>query len=441
VSRSWFVRRMWMAWVAAMLAGLLAAVVPWLDRLRPVPIELQAALELHVTNGADSGAASLRETILRADRVDGRARIVIDVPVVTISSPLPPILNPAGVVFEGRRPASRIDAAGLSAGPVLDVSAPNTVLSLIEITGAPREAILLRSSGARVTGVRLRQDATGIYLADGADDLTVSESEFDRNTIGIQLPSDARSVRISNSHFQGHARAGIWSTAPSAPPVATAIGIHILANRFDADAAGLVLLNTPARVERNTFVGARTAALLMSGAAMIIRSNRVRSGFGFAIDSDGLDQALIADNEIDHNCSGGILVRNARNTQVLSNRLYSNGYGVVVILGSSSSPSTVADNLIVRHLEDGLFVIGASPLIRRNRLMDNRRAAVRLVAWRADGNQLRVPRPLLDANVFAGNGVDVPPQDVYRASAASGGTGSPADCSWRNGADVNISGR
>ena len=121
--------------------------------------------------------------------------------------------------------------------------------------------------------------------------------------------------------------------------------------------AGVQKANAAARLERNTFVGARTAAMLLNGAAAIVRNNHIRSGLGFGISAESLDHSVISDNEIDHNCAGGILVRNAQDTLVVSNRLYTNGYGIVMVLGAVRSPNTVADNLIVRHVEDGLYIV------------------------------------------------------------------------------------
>ena len=72
------------AWIAAILAGILAAAAPWLERLRPLSIGERTASEVHVTSGGDRGIGSLREAIFLADRADRRVRILIQVPLIRL---------------------------------------------------------------------------------------------------------------------------------------------------------------------------------------------------------------------------------------------------------------------------------------------------------------------------------------------------------------------
>jgi parallel beta-helix repeat protein len=419
------------AWIAASLSGVLAAAAPWLERLRPLSIGERAASDVHVTSGEDRGIGSLREAIFMADRADRRVRILIQVPLITLGDPLPPIINPKGVSIEARAGNARLDATNVGAGAVLDVSAPDTVISGVEVYGAREQAILLRNGGARLTNVILRKSQTGIYVVEGVADLTVSQSLFDGNAVGIHVDSHTDGVRVVDNRFQRHLNAAIWSVAPPRPDLGTSAPISIVGNRFERDRASVVLINAAARLERNTFVGARTAAMLLDGAAAVIRSNHIRSGLGFGISAESLDHSVISDNEIDHNCAGGILVRNSQNTHLLSNRLYTNGYGIVMVLGAVRSPNTVADNLIVRQVEDGLYIIGASPRIQRNRLMQNRRAGLRLSSLLAVGTPAVGSEPFVEANLLEGNGTDVPVLDSFQASTGSEPSGGPPDCAWR----------
>lgn len=428
---SFFSKRMTTAWVAALFAGVLAAAAPWIDRLRPISLGQRSADRFLVTNGADGGTGSLREAIFFADRVDGRVRIVIDTPAITLTSPLPPIINAAGIAIEAARDPVRIDASRLVAGPVLDVASPGTTISGIAIVGAPAQAILLRMNGARLTRTRMEHNSVGVFVIDGVTDLTVADSNFEDNGIGIQLGAGTADVRLRNNHFLRHGKAAIWSVAPTPTAGFGWTGVEIAGNDFDGDDTSIVLINTVARVERNTFAAARVAAVLASGSAVTVRGNRMRSGLGFGINADALDHAVIAGNEINHHCGGGILVRATRATQISSNRVYSNGYGIVMFLGKDGSPNTVADNIVMRNALDGLHVIGASPVIRKNRLLDNERSGLRVSSLLATGKPSIASRPLVDANVLAGNGTDVPTLDEFRASERPA-TGASPDCAWRD---------
>jgi nitrous oxidase accessory protein NosD len=424
-----FSRRMGPAWLAAILLGLLAAIAPLVERLRPTPLGDRAAAEIHVTNDQDAGIGSLREAIFLADHASYRVRIVVQVPLITLRTPLPPIVNPAGVVLEPRGARVKVDASRLPAGAVFDVAAPNSVIARLDVYGAPEQALLLRRAGARVTNVAIRGCRTGVHVVDAVDDVRISDSIFDGNVTGIDIGARASGVRVDHNEFKGHSRAAIWSVSPSADRGNQPAAIVVADNRFDGDSASIVFFNAAARIEGNTVAGAKTAALLIHGGSGIVQRNRIGSGLGFAIDADALDHATIAGNEIHHNCAGGILVRDARNTDVLSNRVYTNGYGIVMILGGHGT-NTIAGNLLVNHVEDGLYVIGASPRIRGNRMMDNRRAGLRLSSLLVGSRTTRA-EPLVDANVFMRNGSDAPVADAYRMGAPAEVAGRLPDCSWR----------
>src|SRR6185295_17929405 len=112
---------------------------------------------------------------------DGRVRIAIEVPHITLTSPLPPIVNPHGVLLQGERDTVHIEAPQMARAPVIDLSGENAVIRRLEISGATGEGILVRGSGARVSEVTLRDGHTGIYLVDDATDLLVENSVFERN--------------------------------------------------------------------------------------------------------------------------------------------------------------------------------------------------------------------------------------------------------------------
>jgi hypothetical protein len=223
----------------------------------------------------------------------------------------------------------------------------------------------------------------------------------------------------------------VWAVAAT-PPVSTqTAGLDILRNRFTGDNQPVVIFNVPARLEANMFEDAHAAAVYAHGARVAITNNRIRAGRNFGIQVEHSDYGLIANNEVDHNCAGGMIVRNMRNTMVSANRVYANGYGIIVVEGNPVSPNTITGNLIAQHLEDGLYVIGSSPMLRHNRLLQNRKAGLRLSSLETVNRQLLIPNPLLDTNAVSGNGRDDIQRDDYVAAAGGMGLVTPVDCSWR----------
>jgi len=158
--------------------------------------------------------------------------------------------------------------------------------------------------------------------------------------------------------------------------------------------------------------GARVPAALNPGA--VVRENRISAGAGFGIYADATEGTPIEENEVDHNSAGGVLVRSARNTTVRSNRIYANGYGIVVVFGSTASPNTVAGNVLLGQLEDGLYVVGGSPLMRANQVRGSRGSGLRILDFLWGRRPRVVADPFLEGNILTGNGSDVPRREEYR---------------------------
>lgn len=418
-------------WTALAVAAALAVSSHWLKRVRLTAPELSAGSVYRVTTGADAGPGSLREGILAADRSDGRARVVIAASRIALETPLPPLVNPVGVVIEASASGVILDASRLQGGPVLDVVAPYCFIVGLRIERAPGEAILIRRGRARLRNVGVADSGVGVYQADGAADLVVEDSTFERNTVGVHIASDGAPVKLVNNTFVNHRRAAVWAVAATPPLSRETAGLDILRNRFAGDYQPVVIFNVHARLDANTFQDAHAAAVYVHGARFAITNNRIRAGRNFGIYVEQTEHAVIDRNEVDHNCAGGMIVRNTRSTLVSANRVYANGYGVIVVEGDSVSPNRITDNLIAQHIEDGLYVIGGSPMLRHNRLLQNRKAGLRLSSLETVARRLLIPNPLLDANLVSGNGRDDVQRDEYAAAAGGMRPAEPADCSWR----------
>jgi parallel beta-helix repeat protein len=393
--------------------GLLASLEGWLSERRPLPPELKGGSRFVVTSSADDGPGSLRNALFAADRSLTRARVEVRTDRVVLAGPLPPLVNPEGVVLDAPGAGCDIDARAIAAGPVLDVAAPRCLVRGIRIRGAAGQGILVRSPGARLRNVGLFDCVDGVFLAEGVDDLEVEDSTFTANVTGIHLPAGAAMVLVRNNVFRKHEQAGVWAVAPG-PSLAPARGdVTLRANRFEEDRIAVVLIHVPARVEGNTFLRSTEAAVYLTGGG-VVRDNRIHEGIGIGILADLTEEALIEDNELSHNLAVGIVLREARNTLVQRNKVYGNGYGIVTVLGDRGRPAVLADNQVLSQLHDGLYVVGGAPVLRGNHVIRNQGAGLRvldlipLTGRRADA------APLLQDNILRGNGQDILVRGVYR---------------------------
>ena len=171
-------------------------------------------------------------------------------------TPLPPLVNPEGVMIEAIDRDTEIDGRALLEGPVLDLAAPRSVVLGVAVRGAAGQGILVRASGARLRNLVLAECDVGVYLADGADDLSVEFSAFEQNGTGVRLGGSASQVSLSENRFRKHERAAVWAVSPTAPLGAAAPGVVVRHNHFEDDRISVLLINVPGRVEDNHFARA-----------------------------------------------------------------------------------------------------------------------------------------------------------------------------------------
>jgi len=86
----------------------------------------------------------------------------------------------------------------------------------------------------------------------------------------------------------------------------------------------------------------------------------------------------------------------------------------------------------MRSAIDGLYIIGASPLIRQNRLLQNAGFGLRLSSLRSEDGPPVESRPLVEANTLTGNRADVPVVDEFRVASQEEAPGALHDCAWRD---------
>jgi len=399
---------------AVVMLGLLAGLQYWLAARRPISPWYQAGREFTVTSEADQGPGSLREAIFAADSSDQRAKIVLRTSRIVLQSPLPPLVNPKGVIVEAGEARPEIDASNIGFGPVFDVDAPNSVISGIAIRNAPEQAILVRADGFRLMKASLAGCDVGLYAADGISNLVAENSTFENNRIGIWLAASNAGVIVRDNQFKAHRDAGVWAVAGKQPAASTETRLELRGNHFEGDRLSIVLGNIPAVIEANEVVKAREAAIYLIGAGAVVRGNRVRNGAGIGIFAHTTEGTVIENNELDHNQALAMLVRSAQNNLVDRNRIYNNGYGIGFVLGQRGRPNIASDNTLLSQQFDGIILIGESPVLRGNRLVNNKLAGLRVLDFfPLIGNKV-VADPFLADNILAGNKLNEPIRGEYR---------------------------
>lgn len=409
-------RRNQLALGAVVLFGLLAILQQSLSTRRPLSAWLRANQDFVVTSAADRGPGSLREAIFAADSAKQRARILLRSNRIVLESPLPPLVNPDGVIVEVDSGTAEIDASHIGFGPVFDIDAPNSDINGVAVSNAPDQAVLVRKSGFRLSNASLVACDVGLYASEGASDLVAENSRFEMNRIGIELSAYNSGTILRNNQFRGHENAAIWAVRGSQREIPQSSEVELKGNHFDGDRLSVVLGNFPALVEANEFVKAREAALYLTGRGATVRGNRIRNGAGIGVFAHTSQETVIESNEVDHNHALAVLVRSSSNDVVQKNRLYDNGYGIAFVLGDRQRPNIAADNTLLSQQFDGIILIGDSPVIRGNRLLSNNLAGLRILDFVSlTGNRV-VSEPFLGDNALAGNKLNEPIRGEYRVT-------------------------
>lgn len=403
-------RRYWAlaAFVAAPL--LIALTASRSESLRPQPPELRSDSSLLVISGRDSGGGTLREAITAAARHKGRVRIVINTARIVLLSPLPSLVNADGVVVDALGSRCEIDAAAIGAIPVLQIAAPGSTISGLRIRNARDAAILVRAPRVTLRDVQVHDSADGIVLS-GARGTLIERALLERNTNGVRVDGTSPGATIRGCTFRRHDGAGIWAVTGARND---AVGLRVENNTFRDDRVSIVLVNLAAAVTKNDIRGAVENGMYFMQSRSSVRSNRILGGRGGGILGDRADNLRVEQNEIDHNGAVGIMVRSCRNAGVQRNVVYANAYGIASIFGDPAAPNVIADNLVMSHRIDGVFIVGSSPLLRSNRLLQNGGAAARVLDFVPWSGPRIASDPRFDANTLTGNKLNQAVRGEYR---------------------------
>lgn len=388
--------------IAIGVFALLAVVVAaghWYETQRVQPGHAtDKTVTVHVTNAGDRGPGTLREALFIVAGATGPTVITVEIPSIKIETALPALVNGRGVRLVGQASGTVIDAQALNAGPVFDVSGPNTAIEGVTIRQCPAAAILVRSVHFKLSTSTIEACDVGVEVAENASDTLIERNHFNKSRVGIRFAASGHNTAVANNEFREHKDAGLWAVRSASDSHDDVIGIHD--NKFTEDTAGIVAGNIPVLIERNDFINAHESDVHVVGAGAIIRGNRINGGASMGVVAENASGAVIDDNELEGLTAYGVMVRGSSNTLVRSNRLHNCGYGLAFVLGDKAKVSTAVDNTIIEAKFNGIDVIGDSPILRRNQVLRAHAYALHVEDFQPTSGQKVQSQPFLDNNNF-----------------------------------------
>jgi parallel beta-helix repeat protein len=400
------------------LLGVVAALSHWRETPAPPPLRAaEKAVLVHVTNAGDRGPGTLREALLAVATATGQSSISIEVPKINLETALPALVNGHGVKLLGQASGVQIDAQALRAGPVFDISGPNTSIDGITIRNCPAAGILVRSVRFHLSASTIASCDVGVEVLDNTGDTLLERNHFLKDRLGVRFGAAGHNSAVANNEFTDDKDAGLWAVRGAPDSLDDVISIHD--NKFTADGIGIVAGNIAVLVERNDFIRARDADVHLVGAGAVIRGNRISGGAAMGIVAENARGAIIDDNELEGLTAYGVLVRGSSNTLVKANRLHNCGYGLAFVLGDAHGVSTAVGNTIIEPKFNGIDVIGDSPVLRHNEVLRAHANALHVEDFQPPNGQKVHSQPFLDSNNFG----DSP----LTASGAAGAAGATVD--------------
>ncbi len=381
------------------LLAVVVAAGQWYENKRVQPGNTsEKDVTVHVTNAGDRGPGTLREALFLVAGATGPRTISIETPSIKLETALPALVSGQGVKVIGQSTGTVIDAQSLNAGPVFDISGPNTTIEQITISRCPAAAILVRSIHFRLSTTTIDACDVGVEVAENASDTLLERNHFTRNRVGIRFAASGHNTAVANNEFRESKDAGLWAVRSAPDSHDDVIGIHD--NKFTEGTAAIVAGNIPVLVERNDFINAHESAVHIVGAGAVIRGNRINGGAAMGIVAESASGATIDDNELEGLTAYGVMVRNSSNILVRSNRLHNCGYGLAFVLGEKAKVSTAVDNTIIEVKFNGIDVIGDSPILRRNQVLRAHAFALHVEDFQPPGGQKVLAQPFLESNNF-----------------------------------------
>jgi hypothetical protein len=385
------------------LVGVLALLGWSYQTRRAAPGQDNSAVTVEVTSPADSGPGTLREALFIADGAKGKANVVLKARTITLQTALPPVVNAHGVRIVAEQPGAAIDAHGLTAGPVFDLTADNTSIEGVVLRNCAATGILLRASHIHLQSSAVESCDVGVDVAENASDILLEHNRFANDRVGVRFTASNRNTVVIGNTFLQDKDAGLWAVRGSADSRGGTISVR--ENHFIADGSGVIAANVAVLVERNDFANARDAAIHLLGAGGVIRGNRIQGGTAMGIVAENAGETVIDGNELEQFATYAIMVRGSENALVRANRIHNCGYGLAFVLGDPRRPSSAVGNTIIEPKFNGIDVLGDSPILRHNQVLRPHAFALHVLDYQQPGGQTIPARPFLEGNNFRADAV------------------------------------
>ena len=368
------------------------------NRAKPHAGPSGQSLLMHVTNGGDRGPGTLREALYLAAGAPAPATISIEVATITLETALPPFVSAHGLRLLGAVPTVQLNAAALSAGPVLDIAGPDISVEGIGIQNCPGMAILVRAVRFHLVSSLIQSCDVGVDVAENASDTLLERSRYAKDRLGVRFAAAGRNSVVTNNEFVENKDAGLWAVRSTLEPRDAAITVRD--NKFTEDGNAIVAGNVPVLIERNEFINSHDAAVDIVGAGAVVRANRINGSASMGIVGENASGAVIENNEIEGVTAYGIMLRRSSNVLVRNNRLNNCGYGLAFVLGDLKNVSHAVDNVIIEPKFNGIDVIGDSPGLSRNQVLRAHAYALNVEDFQGAGGEKISAQPHLEDNNF-----------------------------------------
>lgn len=388
---------------------------------RDTLLDGRTSAEFVVTSANDAGPGTLRDAILAADRLSTRCHIIIKVPRIVIESALPALINPRGVELDAAPGAGTIDADRETSGSAIEVKAAGSILTGLHVLHARGYGILIDAADVQLASDTVQDSKVGIMLGAGAAGAVVRSSLLEHDETGLSAEPGIRNVTLASDIFRLDTRAGLWFVGAAAagrgakPGVGAAEPlIRVLDSVFEKNTTGVVLANEAGLMQKDHFIDNQTAVTILGGAAEIDGSEISGSQADAVSVISGRSVVLDGNTFVDNKATA-LMVRDS-DVSVETNTVARNGVGLVLIGGPGGFTPLIRGNRITDNRGDGIMLIGGPLRLENNQLLSNRGAGLRPLDFVAGATRLEA-EPVSHGNVFHANGLDVAPTAVYRLKA------------------------
>jgi nitrous oxidase accessory protein NosD len=288
---------------------------------------------------------------------------------------------------------------------MFDVAGANTSVEDLVLRNCPAAAILVRAAHFHLQSSTIESCDVGVDVAENASDILLEHNRFANDRVGVRFAAPNRDTVVAGNTFTQDKVAGVWAVRGESG--ARGGTINVRENHFNGARSGVVAGNVGILVERNDFANAPDGAVHLIGAGAVIRGNHIGGEAPMGIIAENARDAIIEGNELEHLTAYAIMVRSSANALVRANRVHNCGYGIAFVLGDPLHPGSAVENTIIEPKFNGIDVIGDSPILRRNQVLQPHLFALHVVDYQPPGGENVPARPLLEGNNFRADALQV----------------------------------